>query len=1357
MMNDTESTNEEHTEGTSKTYKIIRIRGDGNCLFRATSMFKHGKANLHRQIRKKAVQYIQQHWEEVEAHLEDTDHPTKEEYCEHMGKNGTYGTSVEILAISETQKINVVIYKNPKPIAQREYTPENVPEKVSLREHAQTMHLLLSGNNNAAHYELLKPTRQKPKEQTQDKDGHDWQDATEGREEESEGDTNSEIDERIDITADAEKNDSPRHSLQPGPTNKERQNKSQKHKWTKDECREILWCHYYTIETTGTANLKTTFETWKARNPNSKLNMSANTLATQRRYIENKKKISDEEKLIIQEEVRKHVSHELTEGAKSKQENETLEEDETEPSPTDPDSTSETQREEDTETIDEDKLPEIIARIKIKCDELNNPDSRTRLPKIQTKTAINAIRTTNAALAEIVKDQTLDITDLNTLTYAAAVVVLEETGERIEKPNKKTNNGNPKWQERIEKTIQQFRRELSYFAELKKPTISKKVRQKGEILKKKYGITTEQKRTEVIETIKQKLQAKAYRLRRYKNRAKGYKQNKAFHDNKKALYNQICGKQVKAERNPERNQVLHYWKGIWENEVKHNDKAKWIREVEDELNDVNEMTWNDIQPAEVTDAIKKTANWKAPGPDGIQNFWLKYFKALHGPLATAYNNMINGSTEIPAWHTQGITNLIPKSKQTKEPKNFRPITCLSTMYKNLTAILTNRIYEHLMEEKLYPEEQKGNVKKSMGCKDQLLISKMIAENCKKRKKSLSIAWIDYRKAFDTVPHSWIIKVMQMYKINRRIIEFTEQAMKKWTTSLTACIKGERIAYGKIEFKRGIFQGDSLSPLLFCMALFPISKLLNKTQTGHQMQKGETKINHLLYMDDLKLIGQDDEELVTQIKTTKQFSDDIKMEFGLDKCAKVSIEDGKITKKDNIEVEPGKVISELEAEETYKYLGVEEANEIKDGKVKNVVRKEYYRRVRNIAKSELTGKNKMTSIGTLAIPILRYGFGIIDWTDKEIKQMDRKTRKILTSQGIHHPKADVHRLYVDRDKGGRGLSQVEEAYKSSILGMAEYLERKKDESLMSQVVQHDLEKPPSKSIQKRAQKILEELEKLTQAQNQNLRKTTKRKELIKKSNEDRWKEKPMHGQFPRELEKPWVNKAETYSWLKRGKLKGETEATMIAIQDQAIATNYYRKRILKEDIDEKCRLCGMQSETIYHLSSGCSILAKKEYITRHDKICSRLHYNVCKEFGITTKSKWYEHTPEAVTESGTVTILYNHPIHTDRFIPANKPDLVIRDKNKRECLIIDVSVPMDNNVQGKQAEKLLKYKDLQIEISRVWNVKTTVIPIIIGAHGTIGKKLSKYLEAIPGCGNKYLIGEIQDLVILETCRIIRKTI
>jgi hypothetical protein len=59
------------------------------------------------------------------------------------------------------------------------------------------------------------------------------------------------------------------------------------------------------------------------------------------------------------------------------------------------------------------------------------------------------------------------------------------------------------------------------------------------------------------------------------------------------------------------------------------------------------------------------------------------------------------------------------------------------------------------------------------------------------------------------------------------------------------------------------------------------------------------------------------------------------------------------------------------------------------------------------------KNKMQAIGSLAIPVLRYSFGIINWHQKEVQKLDRKTRKMLTIHGQHHPKADIDRLYVPR--------------------------------------------------------------------------------------------------------------------------------------------------------------------------------------------------------------------------------------------------------------------------------------------------------------------------------------------------------
>ena len=66
------------------------------------------------------------------------------------------------------------------------------------------------------------------------------------------------------------------------------------------------------------------------------------------------------------------------------------------------------------------------------------------------------------------------------------------------------------------------------------------------------------------------------------------------------------------------------------------------------------------------------------------------------------------------------------------------------------------------------------------------------------------------------------------------------------------------------------------------------------------------------------------------------------------------------------------------------------------------------------------------------------------------------------------------------------------------------------------------------------------------------------------------------------------------------------------------------------------------------------------------------------------------------------------------ITNNKPDIIIRDNGKRTCILIDVGIPGDRNVIKEEADKILKYKDLTLEIQRMWNVKTRVIPVIIGA-------------------------------------------
>ena len=111
-------------------------------------------------------------------------------------------------------------------------------------------------------------------------------------------------------------------------------------------------------------------------------------------------------------------------------------------------------------------------------------------------------------------------------------------------------------------------------------------------------------------------------------------------------------------------------------------------------------------------------------------------------------------------------------------ENFRPITCLPLMWKLLTAIISEDMHYFMENENVLSEEQKGRRRKSRGTKDQLLMGKTILKDCRKRRINLAMGWIDYRKTFDFVPHSWILECPDMLVIADNVRSFLEKSMKK---------------------------------------------------------------------------------------------------------------------------------------------------------------------------------------------------------------------------------------------------------------------------------------------------------------------------------------------------------------------------------------------------------------------------------------------------------------------------------------------------------------------------------------------------------------------------------------------------
>jgi len=160
----------------------------------------------------------------------------------------------------------------------------------------------------------------------------------------------------------------------------------------------------------------------------------------------------------------------------------------------------------------------------------------------------------------------------------------------------------------------------------------------------------------------------------------------------------------------------------------------------------------------------------------------------------------------------------------------------------------------------------------------------------------------------------------------------------------------------------------MSPLLFCICFIPLTEQLNRLNTGYEDHTTKTKISHLLYADDLKLVAKSEEELQKQIQIVKNCSDDIHMEFGLVKCPKIVFKRGKLVHSQNLVIDINRETQELEQGKTYKYVEIEESEGVQRQQMKERLKQEYSTRLRLILKCELNARNKITAIEALAVRV-----------------------------------------------------------------------------------------------------------------------------------------------------------------------------------------------------------------------------------------------------------------------------------------------------------------------------------------------------------------------------------------------------
>ena len=425
-----------------------------------------------------------------------------------------------------------------------------------------------------------------------------------------------------------------------------------------------------------------------------------------------------------------------------------------------------------------------------------------------------------------------------------------------------------------------------------------------------------------------------------------------------------------------------------------------------------------------------------------------------------------------------------------------------------------------------------------------------------------------------------------------------------------------------------------------------------------------------------------------------------------------------------ELPNGKVIKSLPEGESSKYLGILEADNFLEEKMKLNVSKEYIRRLRKVLKSKLNGGNLVRGVNTWVVSLLRYSAAFVSWRRSELQAIDRKTRKLFTIYGALSPKSDVDRLYTPRKEGGRGLISVEDCVELAIRGSEVYVHGSEERLLQAA----------------RGEKI------------HGLGAASVLKRPMKEKRLEDWEEKVRHGHYLRQTKE--VRSNQCWALFQNGDLKWETESLIAAAQDQSIRTNLVKTKIDKSQGDSLCTVCKKIDESIDHIVSGCSKLAQKEYKRRHDNLGKIVHWKLARKCFFEAGDKWYEHKPGRVLENEDYKILWDFSIQTDHVIEARRPDLVVVDKKERSCKIIDFTFLGDSRIAEKEKDNIENYQDLGRELQKVWNVKVKIIPLAVGSVGAIPKQFGNRLNQI---GITVGTAQVQKIVLLRTARILRKVL
>ena len=191
-------------------------------------------------------------------------------------------------------------------------------------------------------------------------------------------------------------------------------------------------------------------------------------------------------------------------------------------------------------------------------------------------------------------------------------------------------------------------------------------------------------------------------------------------------------------------------------------------------------------------------------------------------------------------------------------------------------------------------------------------------------------------------------------------------------------------------------------------------------------------------------------------------------------------------------------------------------------------------------------------------------------------------------------------------------------------------------------------------------------------------------------------------------------------------------------------------IIKKQTSGNCRLCKTNTETIHNILSNCPVLAKNQYIERHNKIGKRIYKAILQSHNIILTNN--NNKIDKIYEDENIKIYWDFPITTRKTIAANRPDLIYINKSNKTCTLFDFSLPWDTRINEKYGEKVSKYLPLASAMKYQMNLKSvTIQPIIVGCLGSFSNRMKTELQNLH---INITMEQLQVTAIEESSKILR---